>query len=78
AHFVAVGKTAEMAHDEGYVTSVAFSPVLGHMIGLGLIKGGAARIGQRVRAVDPVRGRDTLVELCSPHFVDPEGVRVHG
>jgi sarcosine oxidase subunit alpha len=48
------------------------------MIGLGLIKGGAARIGQRVRAVDPVRGRDTLVELCSPHFVDPEGVRVHG
>ncbi|MGQ3026707.1 MAG: sarcosine oxidase subunit alpha family protein [Ferrovibrionaceae bacterium] len=78
AHFVAVGKPAEMAHDEGYVTSVAFSPVLGHMIGLGLIKGGAARIGQRVRAVDPVRGRDTLVELCSPHFVDPEGVRVHG
>ena len=78
AHFVAPNQPADMAHDEGYVTSVAFSPSLGHMIGLGMIKGGATRIGQRMRAVDPVRGRDTLIELCSPIFVDPEGVRVHG
>lgn len=78
AHFIGVGKTAEMANDEGYLTSVAYSPHLGHWIGLGLIKGGAGRIGERVRACDPVRSGDVLVEICSPVFVDPEGASLHG
>jgi sarcosine oxidase subunit alpha len=78
AHFIGLGKAAEMASDEGYMTSVAYSPHLGHWIGLGLIRGGAARIGERVRAHDPVRNGDVLVEICSPVFVDPEGVRLHG
>ncbi len=65
-------------NDEGYVTSVAFSPMLGHWIGLGLIKNGLARIGEVVRAYDPIRGRDTEVEIVSPIFFDPEGTRLHG
>ena len=60
------------------MTSVAFSPMLGHWIGLGLIVRGPQRIGERVRTYDPVRGNDVEVEICSPVFFDPEGARLHG
>ncbi|HMK78038.1 MAG TPA: sarcosine oxidase subunit alpha family protein [Xanthobacteraceae bacterium] len=78
AHFIPVGAAARIENDEGYMTSVAFSPMLGHWIGLGVIVRGPQRIGQRVRAYDPVRGGDVTVEIVSPHFFDPEGVRLNG
>jgi heterotetrameric sarcosine oxidase alpha subunit len=78
AHFIGIGKPAVMENDEGYMTSVAYSPHLNHWMGLGLIKGGAARIGERVRAYDPVRNGEVVVQICSPVFVDPEGARLHG
>lgn len=78
AHFIAVDTVARMENDEGHMTSVAYSPHLGHWIGLGLLKNGTARIGQRVRAFDPVRNGDVEVEVCSPVFIDQEGVRLHG
>lgn len=78
AHFIPVGKTATAEYDEGYMTSVAHSPTLGHWIGLGLLSRGSQRLGERVRAVDLVRGTDIEVEICAPHFVDPEGARLHG
>jgi sarcosine oxidase subunit alpha len=78
AHFIPVGATATIASDEGYMTSVAFSPMLGHWIGLGVIKRGPERIGERVRAYDPVRNGDVEVEICEPVFFDPEGARLHG
>jgi sarcosine oxidase subunit alpha len=59
------------------MTSVCFSPTLGHWIGLGLLTRGAARLGERLRAYDPVRGEDFVVEVVSPVFVDPEGKRLH-
>jgi sarcosine oxidase subunit alpha len=77
AHFIGLGAPATTASDEGYMTSVAYSPVLKQWIGLGLLRDGPARIGQRVRAVDPVRDGDVEVEICSPVFVDPEGARLH-
>ena len=64
AHFIGLGKPASMEHDEGYMTSVAYSPVLKHWIGLGLLKNGAKRIGERIRAVDPVRNGDIVLEIC--------------
>ena len=76
AHFVGVGAPADVEHDEGYMTSVAFSPSLGHWIGLGLLKRGPGRIGERIRAYDPVRGGDVVAEVCAPAFVDPEGERL--
>jgi sarcosine oxidase subunit alpha len=69
-------KTAE--NDQGYLTSVVYSPTLGHWIGLGLLQQGPSRIGQRVRAYDPVRSGDVEVAIVSPAFVDPEGKRLHG
>jgi heterotetrameric sarcosine oxidase alpha subunit len=78
AHFIARGAAATAENDEGYMTSVAYSPSNGHWIGLGFLKRGPERIGEIVRAYDPVRGGDTLVEVVSPVFVDPEGGRVRG
>jgi methylglutamate dehydrogenase subunit C len=78
AHFLGVGRSADLENDEGYMSSVAYSPKLGHWIGLGLIKRGAKRIGECVRAYDPVRNGDVEVEICKPVFLDEEGVRLRG
>ncbi|GLH80287.1 sarcosine oxidase subunit alpha [Bradyrhizobium sp. SSBR45G] len=78
AHMLAVGAAPTTENDQGYVTSVAFSPTLGHWIGLALVRRGPQRIGERMRAYDPVRDGDTEVELVSPVFLDPQGARLHG
>ena len=78
AHFLALGAAPSLGADEGVMTSVAYSPSLGHWIGLGLIRRGPERYGERVRAYDPVRGGDVVVEICAPTFIDPDGERHHG
>jgi methylglutamate dehydrogenase subunit C len=77
AHFIEVGAEANAAHDQGYMTSVAYSPHIGSWIGLGLLAHGPSRIGERIRAFDPVRGGDVECEVVSPIFFDPEGARLH-
>ncbi|MBV9735874.1 MAG: sarcosine oxidase subunit alpha family protein [Acidisphaera sp.] len=77
AHFLPRDAAATAANDQGHMTSVAFSPTLGHWIGLGLLARGPQRLGEVVRAHDPVRDGDVLVEVTSPVFVDPQGVRLH-
>ena len=61
---------------QGTVSSVAFSPALGHFIGLALLKNGPDRHGETVRFVDHLRGVSTLCDVCDPVFFDPEGGRV--
>ena len=78
AHFLAVGAEATMEADEGWISSVAWSPTLHASIGLGFIRQGRARIGETVRAWDAVRGTDIRVEIVSPHFHDPAGERLRG
>jgi sarcosine oxidase subunit alpha len=78
AHLIPAQAPATAANDAGVVTSVAFSPSLGRWIGLGLLAGGAARLGERMVAVDPVRNGRVEVDVCSPCFVDPQGERLHG
>jgi heterotetrameric sarcosine oxidase alpha subunit len=75
-HLIPRRAEAIAANDQGYVTSVAFSPTLGRPIGLALLKRGPDRIGERVIVHDPVRGPDVEVEICNPVFIDPEGARV--
>lgn len=72
AHFLAIGAEPSLSGDQGYMTSVTYSPSLGHWVGIGLIRRGPERHGERVRAYDPVRGGDVEVEICSPVFVDPK------
>jgi sarcosine oxidase subunit alpha len=78
AHFLAADSPATLEHDQGYMTSVAFSPMLGHWIGLGLLLRGPQRLGERLRTHSPIRGGDTAVDVVSPVFFDPEGARLHG
>jgi methylglutamate dehydrogenase subunit C len=78
AHLVPRRDAADAAHDEGVVTSAAFSPSLAHWIGLGLLARGPQRHGERVWAADPVRNGMVEVEVCAPCFIDPSGERLHG
>ncbi len=78
AHFVERGVPAILENDQGYITSVAYSPILGSWIGLGLLNRGAERQGERLRAHSPLTGGDVETEIVSPHFFDPQGTRLHG
>ncbi|MDX8458993.1 sarcosine oxidase subunit alpha [Mesorhizobium humile] len=78
AHIIPKGETPGPGNDQGYVTSVCFSPVLDQWIGLGLVERGRERIGEIVRAHDPLRGEDYDVELCNSVFYDPDGGRQRG
>ena len=64
------------AASEGHVTTAAFSPTCGHWIALALLRGGAARHGERLVAVSPVHGEALAVEVVAPVFVDPDGERM--
>ncbi|WP_299686021.1 sarcosine oxidase subunit alpha family protein [uncultured Tateyamaria sp.] len=75
-HLMHADGPVDAAHDQGYVTSAAYSPTLGHMIGLGFLKDGANRHGETLRLVSPVTDLTVNVEIVSAHFVDPEGDRV--
>ena len=66
------------ANNEGYLTSVCYSPTLGHMIGLGFLRNGRARLGEQVRAVDFMRDGTTLCKVVALPFIDPEGARLRG
>ncbi len=76
AHFVSGGNSIETQNDEGWMTSVAFSPSLNHSIGLGYIKKGHERLGETLIACNPLQNENIEVEIVSPHFIDPEGARL--
>lgn len=78
SHLVAIGQEAITQNDQGYLTSSAYSPTLCHTIALGFLRCGKERIGETFEAVDPLNNVRTPVEVCSPHFVDPEGERLRG
>lgn len=78
AHFLRIGAQPSLANDEGFLSSTTFSPTLEHWIGLGFLSGGQKRIGERVRAHDPLSGADLEVEVTSPVFYDPDGKRLRG
>jgi sarcosine oxidase subunit alpha len=78
AHLLAKGAPSDAAHDEGYLTSAVYSPTLSHWIGLGLLVDGPSRLGEIIRVFDPVRNGDTMAEVVSPVFYDPDGERAHG
>jgi hypothetical protein len=76
AHLFNAEAAVVAATDQGYVTSVGFSPTLGHSIGLGFVKNGPKRHGEVMRLVDHLRGVDIPVRICPPVFVDPDGGRL--
>ena len=76
--FDANNGSGHMGHGIGFVSSVTYSPELKRNIALGFVSGGLARQGEQIDAVYPLKGELTPVRITSPHFVDPEGERLHG
>ncbi len=77
-HLFNEGDDRVRTNDQGYTTSHCYSPMLGHSIAQGFLKNGRARVGDRIVAVDHLRGVTTLCEICNPVFFDPDGGRLRG
>ena len=60
----------------GYITSSTPSVELPGWVGLALVAGGRARIGQRLLGLSPVHGESTDIAIVSPHHLDPDNSRV--
>ncbi|MEZ5778345.1 MAG: sarcosine oxidase subunit alpha family protein [Paracoccaceae bacterium] len=75
AHLFAEGAEPVSANDQGYVTSVCWSPTLRTHLALGFLRNGRARHGTRVRLRDHLRKTDVVCEVVDPIFFDPEGGR---
>ena len=78
AHLFNPGEEVRRANDQGYVTSVCYSPTLGGHLGLAFLRNGRARHGEMVRLVDHLRKIDLLCEVCHPVFHDKEGEKLRG
>ncbi len=78
ALLVLEGAPAEQANVQGHVTSIAWSPSLGHEIALGFLADGRKRHGQRVDAVFPLGRERVTVEVRESCFLDPKGERLRG
>ena len=77
SHLLSPGAEPVAAHDEGWVTSAAQSPTLGHPIALAMLSNGPARIGETIRVYDPIRNGDSFAAIVHPVFYDPSGSRLH-
>jgi len=60
---------------DGWVTSASHSPALGKPIGLALLRGGRARLGERIAVHD--LGKTCEATIVPQTFLDPEGKRLH-
>jgi len=76
AHLFVAGTEVHRETDQGYVTSICWSPILGAWLGLGFLRDGRARIGEGIRLVDHLRGLDVICEVCHPVFHDPQGEKL--
>lgn len=73
AHLFVPGKALSRENSQGYTTSVGFSPMFGRDLAMGFLVNGRARIGERIRVIDRLRGIDVLAEVCDPVFHDKDG-----
>jgi sarcosine oxidase subunit alpha len=62
----------------GFITSSTPATEQVGWLGLALVSGGHARHGQRLVAESPMHNESCLVEITSPHHLDPENARVRG
>jgi len=77
SHILKLDDKPSMANDQGYLSSVAWSPMLNMWIALALVVNGRARHGEVVRVWDGLRGTETLGEICDPMHFDRENKRLH-
>jgi sarcosine oxidase subunit alpha len=67
---------ADPGRSIGHVTSSYASATLGHPIAMALVRGGRARMGERLGVASA--GKPIVVTVVDPVFYDPGGDRLHG
>jgi len=77
SHILNKDAAATLEASQGYVTSSAYSPIVGSTIGLALVIDGPKRHGEEVVAWNALRNEYTPAVLCDPVFVDPENRKLH-
>ena len=75
SHLVSDKDSAKIGRSQGWITSLAYSPILGHDVALALLENGHDRIGEQLVASAPIADQQVGVQVVSPHFFDPEGKR---
>ena len=73
AFLFAPGDPPEREHQQGYTTSVCYSPTVESTLALAFLRNGRARHGETIHVVDHLRGIETICEICDPVFFDPDG-----
>jgi sarcosine oxidase subunit alpha len=77
SRLLARGTKPSLKDDQGYITSVAFSPMLDMWLGLALLKRGRERHGEVVQVFDGLRNIHMLAEICDPMHHDKENKKLH-
>ena len=60
----------------GHISASCWSVEYNNPFSLAILKGGKKRIGEKLYALSPLKGKNIQVEIVSSHYVDPKGERV--
>ncbi len=77
SHLLKKDDAPSMAADQGYITSVAWSPMLDMWLGLALLARGRERHGEVVKIFDGVRNIHMYGVICDPVHYDRENRKLH-
>jgi sarcosine oxidase subunit alpha len=73
SHLVKTNVEPGLKTGEGYVSSVAYSPMLKSWIALGMLQRGRERHGERIMIWDGLRNVSIEAEVCDPVLYNPAG-----
>ena len=77
SHLLKKDDSPSMAADQGYISSVAWSPMLNMWLGLALLSNGRERHGEIVKIFDGVRNIHMYGVICDPMHYDRENRKLH-
>jgi len=77
SHLLKKDDAPSMANDQGYISSVAWSPMLDQWVGLALLANGRERHGEVLTVFDALRNNHVLGEVCDPVHYDKENAKLH-
>jgi sarcosine oxidase subunit alpha len=77
SHLLKRDDRPSMTNDQGYISSVAWSPMLNMWVGLALLSNGRERHGEVVKVFDGLRNIHSHARITDPVHFDPENKRLH-
>jgi methylglutamate dehydrogenase subunit C len=77
SHLLKKNDAPSMANDQGYISSLAWSPMLDQWVGLALLENGRERQGEVLMIFDGLRDYHVLGKVCDPVHYDKENTKLH-